>query len=203
MHTAPTDLSRAGQTEWGPPCLRWSSDWPAGLYEADRPAGDYCAVSSYEAWVYAALGCTRYLVAYHALTNWTLSQSLSQVHLVVRNHFINFVCLFGFNVALTTEVILWRFLLVAVVLWPICSHTGMSCCRQDMTRHPVTVYRHGADLSLWYPLIKNVTLEYTTIQLMSWVRPDQDITLFSLCNYKVNYRNKNIVSFVNFMLTVR
>ena len=26
---------------------------------------------------------------------------------------------------------------------------------QDMTPHPVTVYRHGADPSLWYPLMWN------------------------------------------------
>ena len=32
---------------------------------------------------------------------------------------------------------------------------------QDITPHPVTVYRHGADLSLCYPLMWNVTLEYT------------------------------------------
>ena len=32
---------------------------------------------------------------------------------------------------------------------------------QDMTPHPVTVYRHGADLLLCYPLMWNVTLEYT------------------------------------------
>ena len=32
---------------------------------------------------------------------------------------------------------------------------------QDMTPHLVTVYRHGADLLLCYPLIWNVTLEYT------------------------------------------
>ena len=32
---------------------------------------------------------------------------------------------------------------------------------RDMTPHPVTVYRHGADLSLCYPLMWNVTLEYT------------------------------------------
>ena len=33
---------------------------------------------------------------------------------------------------------------------------------QDMTPHPVTVYRHGADLSLCFPLMWNVILEYTT-----------------------------------------
>ena len=32
---------------------------------------------------------------------------------------------------------------------------------QDMTTQLVTVYRHGADLSLCYPLVWNVTLEYT------------------------------------------
>ena len=32
---------------------------------------------------------------------------------------------------------------------------------QDTTPHPVTVYRHGANLSLCYPSIWNVTLEYT------------------------------------------
>ena len=36
---------------------------------------------------------------------------------------------------------------------------------QDMTPHPVTVNRHGADLSLCYPLMWNVTLEYTAIHL--------------------------------------
>ena len=35
---------------------------------------------------------------------------------------------------------------------------------RDMTLHHVTVglYRHGADLSLCFPLMWNVTLEYTT-----------------------------------------
>ena len=33
---------------------------------------------------------------------------------------------------------------------------------QDTTPHPVTVYRHGADLSLCYPSMWNVTLEYTS-----------------------------------------
>ena len=33
---------------------------------------------------------------------------------------------------------------------------------QDMTPHPVTVYRHRSDLSLCYPLMWNVAHEYTT-----------------------------------------
>ena len=32
---------------------------------------------------------------------------------------------------------------------------------QDTTPHPVTVYRHRVDLSLCYPLMWNITLEYT------------------------------------------
>ena len=38
---------------------------------------------------------------------------------------------------------------------------------QDMTPHPVTVYRHGADLSPCYPLMWNVTLEYTNINMVN------------------------------------
>ena len=33
---------------------------------------------------------------------------------------------------------------------------------QDMTFHPVTVYKHRADLSLCYQLMSNVILEYTS-----------------------------------------
>ena len=36
---------------------------------------------------------------------------------------------------------------------------------KDMTPHPVTVFRHRADLSLSYPLMWNVTLEYTTTNI--------------------------------------
>ena len=39
---------------------------------------------------------------------------------------------------------------------------------QDMTPHPVTVYRHRADLSLCYPLMWNVTLEYTATHFKSF-----------------------------------
>ena len=34
-------------------------------------------------------------------------------------------------------------------------------CPRHMTLHPVPVYRHGADLSMCYLLVWNVTLEYT------------------------------------------
>ena len=44
---------------------------------------------------------------------------------------------------------------------------------QDKTPHSVTVYRHVADLSLCYPLMWNVTLEYTTthFNVMGETRP--------------------------------
>ena len=44
---------------------------------------------------------------------------------------------------------------------------------QDMTPYPVTVYRHGADLSLCYPLMWNVTLEYTAthFNVLGKIRP--------------------------------
>ena len=40
-------------------------------------------------------------------------------------------------------------------------HRNVMPQTQYMTPHPVIVYRHGADLSLCYPLMWNVTLEYT------------------------------------------
>ena len=42
---------------------------------------------------------------------------------------------------------------------------------QDTTPHPVTVYRHGADLSLCYPLMWNVTLEYTDFNVLGKTQP--------------------------------
>ena len=40
-------------------------------------------------------------------------------------------------------------------------HRNARTQTQCMTPHPGTVYRHGADLLLFYPLMCNVTLEYT------------------------------------------
>ena len=55
-----------------------------------------------------------------------------------------------------------------------CCHTGMPCCGHR-TWHPTTVYRHGADLSMCYPIMWNVTLEYKLLILMSWVRLKREI----------------------------
>ena len=51
---------------------------------------------------------------------------------------------------------------------------------QGMTSHPVTVYRHGADLSLCYPLMWNATLEYTAthFNVMSKTRPGNPSSTF-------------------------
>ena len=40
-------------------------------------------------------------------------------------------------------------------------HRNAMTQTQDMTPHPFSVYIHWADLSLCYPLMWNVTLEYT------------------------------------------
>ena len=45
---------------------------------------------------------------------------------------------------------------------------------QNMTSHPVKVYKHGADLSLCYPLIWNVTLEYTATHWEILPRPSKN-----------------------------
>ena len=47
------------------------------------------------------------------------------------------------------------------ILTNVLPHRNAMPQTQDTTPHPVTVYRHGADLSLCYPLMWNVTLEYT------------------------------------------
>ena len=60
------------------------------------------------------------------------------------------------------DVISRRCLLVAVVLWPMCCHTGMPRRRQRTWHFTPSQYRHRADLSLCYPLVWNITLEYTT-----------------------------------------
>ena len=48
---------------------------------------------------------------------------------------------------------------------------------QDMTSHPVTVYRHRADLSLCYPLMWSATLEATTthFNVLGLTRPRNHI----------------------------
>ena len=56
-------------------------------------------------------------------------------------------------------VISRRCLIVTVLPLP---HRNVMPQTQDMTPHHVTVYRHGADMSLCYLLMWNVTLEYTT-----------------------------------------
>ena len=46
--------------------------------------------------------------------------------------------------------------------------------KKDVTPNPVTVYSNMADLELCYPLMWNVTLEYTATHFNTWVRPDQE-----------------------------
>ena len=41
-------------------------------------------------------------------------------------------------------------------------HTNAMPQTQDITPHPIVVYRHSADLLLCYPLTWNITLEYTS-----------------------------------------
>ena len=50
----------------------------------------------------------------------------------------------------------------SVTLTNVLPHRNAMPQTQDMTPNSVTVYRHGADLSLCYPMMWNVTLEYTT-----------------------------------------
>ena len=51
---------------------------------------------------------------------------------------------------------------------------------KDMTPHPVTVYRHRANLSLCYSLMWNVTLEYTAthFNILGKTRPENPSPTF-------------------------
>ena len=75
---------------------------------------------------------------------------------------ILFVCLFGFSVALKhLRSYHDGACCSSDTLTNVLPHRNAMPQTQDTTPHPVTVYRHGADLSLYYPLMWNVTLEYT------------------------------------------
>ena len=56
---------------------------------------------------------------------------------------------------------------------------------QDMTPHPITVCRHEADLSLCYPLMWNVTLEYKTthFNFLGKTRPGNPSTHQRMLNF--------------------
>ena len=78
----------------------------------------------------------------------------------------DFVCFCLFVLGLTSLWNIWGHITTV----PACSsgtltnvlpHRNAMPQTQDTTPHPVTVYRHGANLSLCYPSMWNVTLEYT------------------------------------------
>ena len=91
-----------------------------------------------------------------------------------------FVCL-----GLTSLLYIWGH--IATV--PACSsgsltnvlpHRNAMPQTQDTTPHPVTVYRHGANLSLCYPSMWNVTLEYTAthFNVLGETRPGNPFPTF-------------------------
>ena len=87
---------------------------------------------------------------------------------------INFVCLFGFNVAF--KHLRSQCLLVAVVLWPMCCHTGMSC-RRHRTRHPTPTRYTDTGPTCRCAILWCGTPHWNTqlLILMFWVRPDREI----------------------------
>ena len=80
------------------------------------------------------------------------------------------VCMFVlFVLGLRSLLNIWGYITTA----PACSsdtltnvlrHRNAMPQTQDMTPHLVTVYRHSADLLLYYPYMWNITLEYTDTQ---------------------------------------
>ena len=78
------------------------------------------------------------------------------------------VCLFClFVLGWKSLLIIWGHITTvpacnSVTLTKVLPHRNAMSQTQDMTPHPVNIYRHKADLSLCYSLMLNVTLEYTT-----------------------------------------
>ena len=68
----------------------------------------------------------------------------------------------------TSEVISWQCLLLAVILWLfiVLPHWNAKSQTHDITPLPVTVYRHKVNLTLYYPLLSNITLEAITTHLI-------------------------------------
>ena len=83
-----------------------------------------------------------------------------------------FLCLFGFNVVFK-HLRSYQDGACSGTLTNVLPHRNAMPQTQDMTPHPVTVYRHGADLSLCYPLMCNVTMEYTAthVNVLGETRP--------------------------------
>ena len=67
-------------------------------------------------------------------------------------------------------------------------HTYVMPQTQDMTPHPVTVYRHGAYLSLCYPFMWNVPLEYTAMHFnaLGETRPGNPSLTFHTHQWMLN-----------------
>ena len=76
----------------------------------------------------------------------------------------------------TSEVITRRCLLVAVVLWQICCHTGMPC-RRHRTWHPTPSQYTDTGPTCRCAIHRCGTSHWNTQLpiLMSWVRPDREI----------------------------
>ena len=67
--------------------------------------------------------------------NFLVRLYVAKIIIMIYTVFNQFVCLFGFNVALTSEVISRRCLLAEVILWQMCCHNGIPCHRHR-TWHP-------------------------------------------------------------------
>ena len=102
-------------------------------------------------------------------TRYQKHNSYSFTLLMVSTCFIHFTCFDCFLFVCLGLKSLWN-IWGHITTVPACSsgtltnmlpHRNAMPQTQDTTPHPVTEYRHGADLSLCYPLMWNVTLEYT------------------------------------------
>ena len=103
----------------------------------------------------------------------------------VSTELFSYNSLLGFNVAFISE----RCLLETDTLTNVLPHRNAMPQAQAMTPHPVTVYRHMADLSLCYPLMWDITLEYTTthFNVLGQTRSGNHTPIFHIHRRTLNF----------------
>ena len=106
---------------------------------------------------------------------------------------IVFVCLVGFWWCLPSLLnIRGHIAMVPVcssgILTNVLQHRNAMLQTQDLTPHPVTVYRQRADLSLCYPLMWSVAVKYATTQfnLLGQTRPGNPSSIFHIHQRTLN-----------------
>ena len=98
--------------------------------------------------------------------------------------------------------VIWRrCLFVAVVLWPMCCHTRIPC-RRHITWHSTLSQYTDTGPTCRYPLLWNVTLEYTAthFNVLGWTPPGNPSPIFHTHQRTLNLNIKTFFCMDQFCL---